>query len=534
MNFRNIPPIEFSTPGKSLSLQNNLNNLIHSYISTIFNLISLLQIFTKANIRITAMKKIYILLLVIILSHIFLKNIYSQNTGWTTPVNISNTPYHSTSPAIAVNKENELFVIWTEYDQPSNDLLARIYFTTYKNSQWSTRIPITTELGKADWTPDIAVDTSGNPHIVWGEWLSGDVFYKYFDGNEWSDKINVSETQGGAFYPSIAINDNTVHIAWHEHGVYYRYLKANQWSDIIRLSDSTMSAGSVKICTGPNNSVHFTWASYGPNNYEWRIWYRKFADNVFSEPEVVYFDTTLHSSGKPVIAVFNNNLPAIVWEQITQAGPLPVIQKIFYSEFNGNEWSEAEAVSDSSRSYRPDISVDNNNIPFVVWDFKGDVLFSYKSNNNWTISENLSYQLSYNSGAAKIVIDHYNNLHVVWYYVQPSPYPKGEIYYSFHDKISSIIDNEDLLTMNDLTIFQNYPNPFNPITTIEFNIAQQGKVLIEVFDVLGQKIEVLLNETLERGKHKIIFNASGLSSGIYFYTINNGRSSITKKMVYLR
>jgi hypothetical protein len=483
------------------------------------------------------MKKTYIFLPVIILSNIFWKNIYSQNTGWTTPVNISNTPYHSTSPAIAVNKENELFVIWSDYDQPSNDLLARIYFTTYKNSQWSTRMPVTTELGNADWTPDIAVDTSGNPHIVWGEWLSGDVFYKYFDGNEWSDKINVSETQGGAFYPCIAIgNDNIVHIGWHEGGkAYYRQLKGNQWSERIIISDR---GGQVKLCTDSEGAVHFTWLSYGPIAYEWRIWYRKLADNVFSEPEVVYFDTTQQPSGQPDIAVFNNNLPAIVWKHSVQSGP--DISKIFYSEHNGEEWSEAAAISDSSRSYRPDIAVDKNNNIYVIWDYsnavanKLDVLFTYRNGTNWAQTQNISYQLQYNSGAAKIVIDQENNLYVIWYYVQPSPTPKGEIYYSYHDKITSVIEDNNLLSDYNIKLYQNYPNPFNPETTIEFSITQREKVIIEIYDLLGQKVRVLLDEEMEKGQYKINFNANGLPSGIYFYKVSTRTISITKKMVIVR
>ena len=489
------------------------------------------------------MKKIYILCFISFLLLSLSKNLYSQNNGWSSPLNISNTQYHSTSPAMAINKEGKLFVVWSEWDQPQNDLLARIYYTTCTGSQWSDPIPITTELGKADWTPYIAVDTLGNPHIVWGEWLSGNVFYKYYDGSSWSDPVNVSEQPGGAYYPCIAIgNDNTVHIAWHQDGVFYRQLKDNQWSDKIRLSDTTMSAGSVKLCTDSNGSVHFTWASLGPNEEEWRIWYRKLENNIFNEPELVYFDTTLHPSSQPDIAVFNNNLPAIVWSHTTQHGPLPVIRKIFYSEFNGVEWSDAEAVSDSSRSYRPDISIGGNNVPYLVWDYivvtpvedYGDVLFLYKINGNWTIPENLAYQLPFSSGGAKIVIDIENNLYVIWGYGEPSPDPTGEVYYSSHNKITSVINEKDSLTVEDFALYQNYPNPFNPLTTIVFSIVKKEKVILEVYDLLGQKVKLLLNDEIEKGRYKINFNSLGLSSGIYFYKLSTGRNSITKKMVILQ
>ncbi len=69
-------------------------------------------------------------------------------------------------------------------------------------------------------------------------------------------------------------------------------------------------------------------------------------------------------------------------------------------------------------------------------------------------------------------------------------------------------------------ISQNYPNPFNPTTVIEFNLAQPGIVTLKVYNVLGQEVATLLNhETMEEGEQSVEFNASALSSGVYFYRI---------------
>lgn len=91
---------------------------------------------------------------------------------------------------------------------------------------------------------------------------------------------------------------------------------------------------------------------------------------------------------------------------------------------------------------------------------------------------------------------------------------------------------------------QNYPNPFNPSTTIEFSIPQNGFVTIKVFNVLGKEIATLINEQVMAGKHKIDFNASGLSSGVYFYKLlvsdlqsKDGKMenfAETRKMILLR
>jgi hypothetical protein len=81
---------------------------------------------------------------------------------------------------------------------------------------------------------------------------------------------------------------------------------------------------------------------------------------------------------------------------------------------------------------------------------------------------------------------------------------------------------------------QNYPNPFNPSTNIQFRIAETGFTRLTVYDVIGNKIETLISENLSAGEYEIEFNASQLSSGIYFYKLQSGSFIETKKMLLLR
>lgn len=84
---------------------------------------------------------------------------------------------------------------------------------------------------------------------------------------------------------------------------------------------------------------------------------------------------------------------------------------------------------------------------------------------------------------------------------------------------------------SEYSISQNYPNPFNPSTKIDFSLPVDSKVSIRVFDITGKEIAVLVNSVVEAGVHTVNFNASELSSGIYFYTINAGSFTKTVKMV---
>ena len=83
-------------------------------------------------------------------------------------------------------------------------------------------------------------------------------------------------------------------------------------------------------------------------------------------------------------------------------------------------------------------------------------------------------------------------------------------------------------------LFQNYPNPFNPTTRIDYALPHDGHVNIEIFNILGQRVKVLVNSFQTAGFHSIKFHAEGIPSGVYFYTITADEFSDVKKMILLK
>jgi len=81
---------------------------------------------------------------------------------------------------------------------------------------------------------------------------------------------------------------------------------------------------------------------------------------------------------------------------------------------------------------------------------------------------------------------------------------------------------------------QNYPNPFNPSTTIEFALPKSAFVTLRVYDLLGRQAGELVSEKLGPGTYKTQWDASGLSSGVYFYRLTAGDFVETKKLLLLR
>jgi xylan 1,4-beta-xylosidase len=105
---------------------------------------------------------------------------------------------------------------------------------------------------------------------------------------------------------------------------------------------------------------------------------------------------------------------------------------------------------------------------------------------------------------------------------------------SENDIPTTIGDHSGLQSTNNYTLNQNYPNPFNPTTNFEFRTADFGLVSLIVFDVLGNEVATLVNEQKPAGTYKVIFDASNLSSGVYFYRIQAGNFSDSKKLILLR
>ncbi|HMR41865.1 MAG TPA: T9SS type A sorting domain-containing protein, partial [Ignavibacteria bacterium] len=97
------------------------------------------------------------------------------------------------------------------------------------------------------------------------------------------------------------------------------------------------------------------------------------------------------------------------------------------------------------------------------------------------------------------------------------------------------LENEVVIGVpGEYELSQNYPNPFNPETNIRFNIPTDGKVKLTVFDISGKEVASLINDYRTAGYYSISFNASGLSSGVYYYMLSSGEFSNVRKMILVK
>jgi hypothetical protein len=132
--------------------------------------------------------------------------------------------------------------------------------------------------------------------------------------------------------------------------------------------------------------------------------------------------------------------------------------------------------------------------------------------------------------------DYYFQLGTLFDFVKTYPrFRSGTI----HVDVSTDVDQGALQLPTRFALEQNYPNPFNPATTISFALPERTHVILEVYNLLGQKVRTLVNQTLPAGIHSVVFdalddNGGNVASGVYFYRLKAARWSRSMKMMLMR
>ena len=107
--------------------------------------------------------------------------------------------------------------------------------------------------------------------------------------------------------------------------------------------------------------------------------------------------------------------------------------------------------------------------------------------------------------------------------------------YTNYTESLNVTENDDKSIVSNMFVLkQNYPNPFNPITKISYGIEVESDIKISLYDVRGGFVQTLINEKTRAGNHDFMFDASHLSSGVYFYTMTVNDVSKTKKLVLMK
>jgi hypothetical protein len=110
----------------------------------------------------------------------------------------------------------------------------------------------------------------------------------------------------------------------------------------------------------------------------------------------------------------------------------------------------------------------------------------------------------------------------------------GAYEYKIGDDPLTFVETGIASTPKKFMLSQNYPNPFNPATTISFSLAKSSFVSLKIFDLLGREVATIVSEEMSAGSYSKQWNAANMTSGIYFYRLQAGSFTETKKLILLR
>jgi hypothetical protein len=254
---------------------------------------------------------------------------------WTPTRRLTWNPGNSGWPAIAVDSSDNLHVVWND-DMPGN---AEIYYkkSTDGGAAWTLQKRLT-------WTSDysesaaIAVDSSDNLHVVWSDYTPGncEIFYKSSSdvGVTWIPSKRLTWTSGSSWDPNIAVDTSgNLHVVWGDdtpgnYAVYYKKSTdgGGTWTPAKRLSLTSGNSAGPAIAVDSSDNLHVVWQDDTPGNYE--IYYRKSTDGGTTWSPGMRLTWTSGESYSPCIAVdYFSNLH-VVWVDST-----PGIGQIYYKKY---------------------------------------------------------------------------------------------------------------------------------------------------------------------------------------------------------
>ena len=450
---------------------------------------------------------------------LYIGNLFAQENSWTRPITLNDKAFYAKHVTTAVDSVGRIYVVWSSVNQPPSEMNAQLIMAMFDGHSWSPPQAIS-DTGQVDWTPDMALDTSGHPHVVWGEFGSGEIFYEGFDGVAWSRPINISQTSGASFYPRIAIDHmNRIHVVWHDDSqggfsVYYASFNGTVWSTPVNLSDTLNTAGFPRIAIDSRNRVHLAYIMDQPPFYNTDVFCRTWDQAAWSDAVPVFIDTL--RANPPEIAVGPDDLSAVVWSNHTAIYDPPTLE-LSYSDFQNGSWSDRRVISDSLQPDWPSLAIDVSKQRHVVWqDWRPDnrtqkIMYSSSSTG---LVWSRPIDLTQGTGGAvsfqpKVRADNRGLIHVVWL---SNDYG---VYYTRLDPTIQSVNSNGHESEFQWSLGQNYPNPFNPTTTIRYSLPVRSHVVLRVFDPLGRAVATLVNEDVREGYHEVRFDGSGLASGMY-------------------
>ncbi|MDD3557629.1 MAG: T9SS type A sorting domain-containing protein [Melioribacteraceae bacterium] len=458
----------------------------------------------------------------------------SSTSKWSTPINISNTPNDSENCSFVVGEDESIHIVWTERDYDAS-FHSKIFYSKSDDAMlWTDPLQLSDTL--FNYSPEIALDSSGQPHIMWYTSPLGYTLYRYYDGKDWSPIDTIPDENSAMKFPKIGFDSsNRLHLFMlrptNEETYLGHMIRENgEWSPQFLLSQIHQKAGAADFLFD-GNEIHLTYQMRHDTIVNHTIFYRHFDGKDWSGAFIVDYHNL--NSNRPSIARDINNNLHISWRQ--QVVEFPPEANIFFTSYEDYEWIEPDVVSPLTSADKPSISFDSENQCHILWlvDYWSISSIYYAKGNygNWSEPENITSLFPLEEVYDLRSTIKNDRLHLV---VQNSEDYKGEIFYTYKDLVTSVENEQDHSLNYNLRFNGIYPNPVNSESTISFSLGKSSLVEISLYDITGRKVMTIIKRHFMKGTHSRKFDVSDLASGIYLVKISSKAEVQVKKIIVLK
>ena len=500
----------------------------------------------------------------------------STNYGqtWSTPIRVNDdaTTSDQWMPAISCDKKTgRVLVTWFDSrEDPTSNLLTKMYSAVSTNggTSFMTNQPVS----DVPFNPNnMAVGQGTNQANYMGDYI-GNASMNNTGVHVWMDARFNSLGSTVGYYPDYAMTTSTSSL----------YLKNN---------DSTTLVVSIPAIKGPyTDRVKFTTAlDTNPTTGSFSISFQNGKDSITSFPDSIYLKVkangTVNSRVYKLSITGNgpNGTPAhrrdiSIYMNLAVLNIGTNREGLAYFKVNGNQYNSRQNLilsvggNVTVQALSPYVA-GGSQYTFLNWSDGGDTThtFTFNSSLNLTAFYKIQYKLILNSSVGNsfggnVYVDSngaktfgvlsklFNYSGTLYRFVGWNGSGSGS--YTSVDSLGN--DTAVTVTLrnaivqtarwtpnvgiqaigseipSEYKLYQNYPNPFNPETKVKFDVKENSFVTIKIYDMLGKEVATIANEQMPAGRYVIPFNASNLSSGIYYYKISANDFSEVKKMIVLK
>ncbi len=448
----------------------------------------------------------------------------SEKTMWPDAFFMDNT--------VTVDKNGIIHAFWSTRIDLFNDDYSQIMHRLSSDGgiNWSATVNLTPQFTtERIGNLNVVCDSKNNLHLMFlrgTEWSK--VMHMKYDGSSWTVPVSIYDYAISNLRIAICNNDR-IYAIWYSDPAYYSYFENNTWTAPKSISDTYMPSIHDVIVTNEDN-VYACGSVGGVNNYR---------------PFVCRYDLSLEEWNDFIqIPGFEENswVSCMTFSKNdtlnVNVGVGPTTQEnVNYNlrrKIDELSWSSPQYVNENTDMKRKDFFSDNDDKLHLFESNSDDssLVYSLYNGDEW-IENVVQHEIGNNFQRQKACFVGQDKFYMTY----------EKVYYSTNERaiffqkkqIEVGIENQSESIIEDYKLFQNYPNPFNPVTTISYMLTNPAYVKLAVYSLNGQLVQTLVNEKKEEGIHKVYFNASDLSSGIYFYNLTvNGKSIKNMKMLYIR